>query len=476
MNFLKLSDRIKPEIFFVIVASFFGLIILFVTPPFQSPDEINHFYRAFQISEGQFIGLKSDNRIGAFVPISLVKTAEPFLGLRWNKNAKTNLETIINQFKINLEPTKKVFIDIPNTVIYSPISYLPQSTAIFILRNLGFSPIFIFYGARLFALFFWIIVIFFSIKIIPIYKWLFALIAQLPMSVFINMSVSADVMTNILSFIFIAYIFKLAYNQPVIKIQHFLNILFLALFLSLAKMVYIPLIILFLLIPKEKFKDAGTKFLQMAILLTICLIVTFLWAFIMNDLYIPYSHYNINFRDGANLMNCADIHLQMNYILNHDYYILNVFYNSITKSFEMYSTGYIGTFGWLDGFLPLWFIILSYSVIIAISLTNGSENLDIKPIHRLLFIFIIISMFCLVLLSQHLTWDCIGDERVPTVQGRYLIPVFPLLFMLCYNKRFIATKVVIPTIILYTLLSLSITYITLYTRYYVEQTVEISNL
>jgi len=116
MRFYKLNiDKVKPEIFFVIFAFFFGLLIVLITPPFQIPDEINHFYRAYQISEGQLIAVKHDNRIGGYMPKSLIESTEPFRGLCWNMQAKTSYKAITKQFKIPLEPDRKIFVDFPNT-------------------------------------------------------------------------------------------------------------------------------------------------------------------------------------------------------------------------------------------------------------------------------------------------------------------------------------------------------------------------
>jgi len=45
---------IQPERAFLIVGFIFGVAILILTPPFQVPDEPQHFFRAFQLSEGRF--------------------------------------------------------------------------------------------------------------------------------------------------------------------------------------------------------------------------------------------------------------------------------------------------------------------------------------------------------------------------------------------------------------------------------------
>src|ERR1035437_5601061 len=290
-------NKLRPEVFFVFLASIFGLIILFITPPFQSPDEINHFYRAYQISEGHFIAVKQDNRVGGYIPVSMAKITEPFLSLCWNIHSKTSFKTIIEQFKVPLEQNKQKFMDFPNTVVYSPVSYVPQSISIFILRKFNLPPLFIFYGARLFALFWWIFSIFIALKLIPFFKWSLVLIVLLPMSIFINMSISADVATNSLSFILIAYLLKLAYLEQTISPKQFIITAFIAVLLALSKLVYIPIILLFLLIPKEKFHNRKIYYLKLIGLFGVCFGVIMVWGKIMNTLYLPYSLYNIKYRD-----------------------------------------------------------------------------------------------------------------------------------------------------------------------------------
>ena len=429
-------DKLKPELFFVIFASFFGLITLIVTPPFQIPDEINHFYRAYQISEGQLIAVKQDNRIGGYIPNSLIKITEPFLGLRWNMHAKTNFKTIVEQFKTPLEVDKKIFVDFPNTGMYSPISYFPQSVSIFVLRKFNLPPLYIFYGARIFTLLFWLLSIFYAIKIIPFYKWFFSLLALLPMSLFINVSLSADVVTNLLSFILIAYILKLAYYEEAISIKNFIITSVIVILLASAKLVYTPIVLLFLLIPKRKWHNLKNYYTQLITLFSISCGTILFWSQAMNKLYLPYNVYNQQFRDSATLIKCADMHEQMIYILTHGLYLWHVFVNSMKYTFDMYYQGYIGTFGWLDTKLPIWFINLSYLILIIVALTDKNKDIKINLRHKL-FIFIgLIIIISLILLSQHLTWDCVGGEIIATIQGRYFIPVFPLLFMLFYTRRF----------------------------------------
>jgi hypothetical protein len=40
---------------FGLLAPCFGVLVLILTPPFQAPDEFNHFFRAYLISEGRLL-------------------------------------------------------------------------------------------------------------------------------------------------------------------------------------------------------------------------------------------------------------------------------------------------------------------------------------------------------------------------------------------------------------------------------------
>ncbi len=48
----------KSEHVFLILGLLFGLAFVFVTPPFQVPDEYNHFFRAYEISQGKLLSQK----------------------------------------------------------------------------------------------------------------------------------------------------------------------------------------------------------------------------------------------------------------------------------------------------------------------------------------------------------------------------------------------------------------------------------
>ena len=52
---VKLFRTLRPEAWFLLLGALFGSAMAVVTPPFQVPDEANHFNRAYSISQGEIV-------------------------------------------------------------------------------------------------------------------------------------------------------------------------------------------------------------------------------------------------------------------------------------------------------------------------------------------------------------------------------------------------------------------------------------
>ena len=61
--FICKKNKIKPELFFVVVASIFGLVFIFVSPLLKAHDEYFHWYKSYAVSLGRFIPETSEGEI-----------------------------------------------------------------------------------------------------------------------------------------------------------------------------------------------------------------------------------------------------------------------------------------------------------------------------------------------------------------------------------------------------------------------------
>jgi uncharacterized membrane protein len=120
---------------------------------------------------------------------------------------------------------------------------------------------------------------------------------------------------------------------------------------------------------------------------------------------------------------------QMDYVLNHIPETIGVFIRSFSNEFGIMSESYIGRMGYWDTKLPLGFVIFSYGMIFFTIFTRRSKSEEFNTRQRTVFMVTGLLIIAFVTLSQYLTWNPVGSNRVFPFQGRYFIPVFPLFFL-----------------------------------------------
>src|SRR5690606_1241737 len=118
-----------------------------------------------------------------------------------------------------------------------------------------------------------------------------------------------------------------------------------------------------------------------------------------------------------------------NVILADPLYFPGVVFNSIFNPNQLYLHTYIGAFGThLYHHLPAWLSIISYAIILYVAVS--SERTGVFNIRqRLILLTAFFVAFVFLLATIHLYWDPVGSGYVWLLQGRYLIPLFPLLFI-----------------------------------------------
>lgn len=464
---MRFPDFRKPEPsrFFLFTGLLTGLLLLFLTPPFQAPDEFNHFYKAWQVSEGTFTGVRHNDRVGGFVPAGVVEFGKPFQRVRFNSGSRSSFDSIRTQAAIPLQADRPVFVDFPNTALYSPVVYLPQAATIFILRQFDTPPFYIYYLARIVTLLCWILFVYFALRLLPAYQWLFVFLALLPQSLFTNCSLSADAMTNGIAFYLIAWLLHRAYVAPDFNWKHVAVLCGLAFLIASAKMVYTPLLLLVFLIPKTKAGTAGKFYLQTGAVFLAGAITLLLWTYAAGLVYTPFSAYNPAHNAGIDLIPNADMHLQLQYLGQHPAAVFEAFFLSLYKNAQSFSTSYIGNLGWLDTPLPWWFVLAAWGVIVAaISSTMKTVSFSRKQM-LLVFLAALGCMFLLVF-SQYLSWSEVGASRLVNMQGRYFVPIFPLLFMLFAAIPVRRLKLPVLFFVTSGLVSACFTCVVVYLRYY----------
>ena len=464
-----------PEKAFVTIGLIFGILFLLITPPFQAADENNHYYRSFQISSGQIIAEKQQDEVGGFLPKNLVTTTEKIsAGIPFNPKAKQNPESIFSLLNLPLESNNKVFIAFPNTAVYSPVPYLPQIIGITLGKTINLTPILIMYVGRVCNLLVWLVLGYFAIKVTPICKWTFFLLALTPMSLFQAASLSADGVTNGVSFLLIATFLQLALAEVVSKTQIF-TIFLLSVLLALSKQAYFPLVGLFLLIPVEKIGNRK-KYIGIFALLCLASVLAILsWSLISKGTYTTLVP---NVAPGK----------QIQFILTHPFDLIGVILRTFFDDGIEYISQFIGKLGWLDTKLPPLFILsylamLVFSVFQTDNITRRKDtvireddssvsvqiykDILLSTKQKRIMLLILVLNIILIATILYISWTPVAKNRVFGLQGRYFIPLAPILFLLLYNNKFqVKIRNFKIITVLYSVFSGTLTAVVLLKRYY----------
>jgi uncharacterized membrane protein len=426
-----------------------------LTPPFQVPDEQEHFHRAYQLSEFQLRGVVQDGLAGGVLPSSLIELSEHFLGTRdihpmWSPMRQPWRSTWLARER-PLDPERREFVDFTSTAFYSPLGYLPQAVAMIAGRWAGAGPLALLYLARFANALVAVGLLTCAVRLMPIASEVVIAAGLLPMAVFEYASAAPDALVIATAFLFTA----VALRSQLVGSWTAGEVVIAAasgLILCSQKPVYAPL--LFLAFPALLTRrPVKQTLLGQAVILVVALGGTAFWiGFSWSGAVLPYP--------GISVTN------QANFIAMHPL----LYAVTIVRSFWYLGLDYflslIGKLGWMTLYLPKIVCGLAASALL-LSVLAQPQNSPRLPAYAAVWnVFILGSDVVLMMTAVYLSWTAVGFWLVTGVQGRYFLPLLPL-FLATVCSAFgsrpfrgtsrIVLSVVVPAIIAVDLLIADIT-------------------
>ncbi len=502
----------KTENLFLAIALTFGLLFTLIIAPFHAESEPQHYYRSYQISEAKLIAdkkivdcyghqfetyLPATNCVGGMLPKSLVKTVKitDVMAGRKNPRNQQNIQNIIALLNLPLDRNNRVFLRFPNISLFFPITHLPQAFGMAIGRLFNVSPLVLLYAGRICNLLVWLLVVYLAIKIIPFYKWLLLLLALTPMSIFQASSLSGDALTNGLSFLLIAVILNTAFDtglqasegnpfrficvagikyplhkqavpstaairyegeKQVTKSEIFILAL-LSLLLSLCKLAYCPILFLLWVIPVQKFRSKKEYILTISAIILFSLAAVLSWLFLTRHLNVPLR------LDTPNLTT----EQRLDYLANQPWKLLVLLGNTLRVHGLSYLEQYLGGMGWGETKMPIWHIVSYALVLVGVAACSHEKDILVSPKQKAISLSIVATNIVLIFTLLYITWTSLDSDVIQGFQGRYFIPISPLLFLLFYNQKIkLNFKKFEYAIACYLLFSQSLTVAVLLNRYW----------
>lgn len=422
----------RPEIIFLVLGIFFGMLMIVFVPPMHEMDGPNHFKRAYQVSLGKFVPEKVDGSVGGWLPRDIANLEKDITkGIVVDPRSKFHLDVYRSLMKIRFTNMDLIFYDFRNTALYSPVAYLPQSFGLLLARIIHLPILVGITLGRAFNLLIWLIFVYYSIKIIPILKWVMVMFALMPINIFLASSLSADTMTSGLMMLIIGLILKFALDgKGKISIKNIVSISFFTLLLSFAKQFYFIILLLVFTIPQKKFSSIKKQLFLYVLILLISFGGTAIWYFIIKNYYAPLNPTVDPFKQ---LHQIADGN-----IINYTKMVTETWVSWFGGDSAKYLYSYY--LGWHDVVLPSWMTVSYPIALIFVFLMENKKVFLFPVLAKVLTFGVFLVSFTVIVTSIYLSSNGIGAKEITGLQGRYFVSIAPLFFLSIYGPLFQTEK------------------------------------
>jgi hypothetical protein len=415
-----------PRLALLIFGLLFGASYALMTKPVQGPDEERHMYRVFLVSTGVCTGQPA-------IPAPEQRYGERFdymdRQVTWSRlpanSTGRDLVNLIDPAKLRPLPVIG-FFTAPN--LYSCIPYLPAGLTVRAGRAFTDSPLTLMFLGRLGNLLFYLLMVLLAMRILPEFQLATAVVALMPMALSQGGSLSADATTFGASFVFAAWVLRLALsdsNEP-LHLRDYLLLAAGAIVAGLCK-ANVGLVFLAALVPAVRFAPRHRRWPAVAA----CIILGYgsmaAWQLINHESAEVYA--TLRAADGIDVTGNAAA------IVRNPPLFLGAVVHSLQRMGGEYFEEFTGKLGGLDVRLPVWipWVYLPLLLFVAMAQRAGPRA---APWQRLLLVAIFLvnaaSVFAVVWTTET-SHQMIASEAangqlfIRGIQGRYFIPFILLL-------------------------------------------------
>lgn len=445
-----------------IVLAIWGVIMSFMMPTWQTPDEQSHL---------SSIGSSLRNEEMAQLLYDDMKLSRR--KIQFHSDVKIDMQ----EWKeaVTKKPTYSRGDCMPKGISLKVITHLPATVGLLVGVALGLPTFWVMELAELSALAFYLLICYLAVMLVPVKKEVLLFLMAFPMAMQQACSINYDSELISLSFLLIAYTVKLYYEEERITWKNLLIWGAILLLITYIKLPYIVFGILFFGLPFDKFHLKFGKW-------------TMDGEWIHKYRWVLRTFIVLCVLGGYYLVRNNDYVVVATVMCQEWTQTLKLMLQSVATFHEYYMTSLVGCFGWLDSQVPKFFLYLTYGLmpllIVIPWLSKNGKFPKAKQTIWMLITFVLLGFFITISMVNHtITVTMFGQEMpfgtydlrsalymIPYIgglQGRYYLPFFALPFFAIGECQKEEKVVALNGIILaYTLLAAITTLLVLYGRYW----------
>lgn len=426
--------RMKPEKVFLVTGGMLALIYMLLLPPLSVPDEEVHLKQAYEYTS-RIMGREASKHG------TVVMDKEDFHAMQMFETTPSLPEYDRLKDEILKSGRESGTIEIPHTDTRAPaVVYVPGMIGILLGRILGLNGILVIYLGRICSILFYLMTMYWFIRLANFARAAAFVIAVLPMTVQQCCSYSYDSVVIEFVFLYLALLFRLIYEKQAIKRSQIAAYALFMILLSVCKGgMYMPLCLLTLLIPADRFYGRKKK-----IIFTGCMaaaaVAAFLTTALRNVLYVvnPTAQQTADaYLAGENYGVAGLLADPMEFILLS---VRTLFLSGSTFLENMFGS----QLGWLDINVSR---IVVYGMLLLTGLSilqmeNGGSysSLSVTIRQKRMFLLVIALSAAMVFATMFISWTPRESTEIFGIQGRYFLPLLPLVLMLFHGKSITIKK------------------------------------
>lgn len=397
-----------------------------LTPPLQSPDEINHIKRAYLLGTGKIIlDTLPGKSSGGMIDTGLLSYMASYKHIPFHPDEKVS-STDTYESNVIRWSDQSDYSEAAGTGYYFPAIYLPQAAGLKIGHILDLSVVHSYNLSRLLTLLTTCLILFAAFSIYqPSMLTLCLLI--MPMTLFQMASASIDGISTALAILLIS-----TFLETSKKKENSSNLIFACMIISTAiltssRVHLLPLLVL----PIGSYFFTKQKRYLISGLVVSILVVTWVLVAIKST------------TDGRPEASASPASAAMFYAQNPSKFVSTIF-NTITNKdmIIFYAESFIGKLGWLDAhFKPSFYFCFCAALISAFIASFSIRDIKSEFTERTVLLVCSIGATLLIFVALMISWKPEEIGIIQGVQGRYfLIPALLLSYVISGTPRLNITK------------------------------------
>lgn len=417
----------------------FGLIFCVLLPPYSAPDENLHFAFSYRLSNAMMGQPINDD--DGYIYMRQCDLHE----FVTNPEHEYTLQMIRNLYQGEVEGEETLMASKIKLNTYVPIiMYLPQAIGITIARLFHMNYARLLFLGRFCNLMAFLLLTAFSMKLLPKGKWILYAICQIPLVMEVVSSYSYDVAVLSGTFLVVAYLMKLWYQETDITLRQKVLLGILAAFYASLKPVYIPVLAIIYIIPnqklsKKKWKACLYKCGVMVLALAAFVLVNSFEIGSMSAIASPVRQNPVAGQEHEMYFAESDTYdiedldhfpwVTKRFLYENPLHMVECFMESILRLTDEYLLSAFGNYlGWYQIRIPV-YVSLLVMVLFVLSFRmeeDGNEKV-LSGCGRMIVSGLVLSSCLAVFLSMYVMNTPPGFQIIQGVQGRYLIPLLAAL-------------------------------------------------